>query len=177
MGVVSSPLLTLISHLLNKNGPMDEKLVFQVIPCPWWTLISAWVLLPRLDSCLRRSSVGRKFSLQSKIIPAWDPKQCGGRGRIIYENVDDDDDDDDDGDGDDDDDDDDEEMRMRRKMLRTVMLRMITLRKMRWRRIVLRKRRWRMMMWKMMILRRMRMRMIMRKWSWGWQGAGKAERT
>ena len=86
---------------------MDEKLVFQVIPCPWWTLISAWVLLPRLDSCLRRSSVGRKFSLHSKIIPAWYPKQCGGRGRIIYENVDDDDDDDD-GDGDDDDDEDDD---------------------------------------------------------------------
>ena len=39
--------------------------------------------------------------MRSKNIPARDPKQCGGSGRII--NVDDDDDDDD---GDDDDDDD-----------------------------------------------------------------------
>ena len=47
---------------------------------------SQWSILWQLKKCL--------WKLRSKNIPARDPKQCGGSGRII--NVDDDDDDDDD---------------------------------------------------------------------------------
>ena len=115
-------------------------------------------------------------TLMVQSIPARDPKQCGGSGRIMYDDVDDDGDDDggDDDDGDenvtDDDVEDDNvaEEEVEEDDVWKMRCRMVMLRKMRWMMMMLRMmsrggRRWCWERWCWGWGRR---------WCWGWWGAG-----